>query len=139
MQDSTAKPNAAGYLMVRDPDHPTAARGGLVYVHRAVLYDKLGPGAHPCHYCGRLVVWGDTLCGDHLDGDKANNDPANLAPCCHGCNTKAWGQRRTHCKNGHPLNDENTYVPPRYPDHRVCRACRRERMRQYAKPGTKAS
>src|SRR5690606_18841648 len=36
---------------------------------------------------------------------------------------------RTHCRRGHPLTDENTYVSPT--GARACRTCRRERNRRY--------
>lgn len=62
-------------------------------LHRAVLLAKIGPGSHPCHWCGGQVSWDrtyprhrDGLVVDHLDGDKANNDPENLVPAHNGCN-----------------------------------------------------
>lgn len=63
-----------------------------VYEHKLVLFEKLGGGDHPCHWCGRLLRWvkgtaGDALVADHLDGDRRNNEPANLVPACNGCNT----------------------------------------------------
>lgn len=42
---------------------------------------------------------------------------------------KANGARlkaRTHCKNGHPFDDQNSYHNGR---QRICRACKRDRMR----------
>lgn len=36
--------------------------------------------------------------------------------------------RRTHCKNGHPFDEDNTYLDPR--GKRRCRACRAEYDRQ---------
>lgn len=81
-----------GYKLVTVPGHPLAnARG--VFEHRVVLYDKIGPGEHPCHWCGTLVTWGVTtaadpaaLLADHVDFDRLNNDPANLVPSCWSCN-----------------------------------------------------
>lgn len=38
----------------------------------------------------------------------------------------------THCKRGHPINGENTYIAKQSGNngvHRVCRVCRRERRR----------
>lgn len=64
-------------------------------IHRLVLMDVIGPGEHPCHWCGRPVSWDrsypkdiDGLVVDHLDGNKMNNDPANLVPACNPCNTR---------------------------------------------------
>ena len=56
-----------------------------------VLWEKIGPGSHPCHWCGHLLVWmhglsAESLQVDHLDEDRANNDPTNLVPSCHTCN-----------------------------------------------------
>lgn len=77
------------------PNHPLASARGKVYVHRAVLWEKIGPGQHPCYWCGDLVEWkvgppgtrhGD-LTVDHLDGHGDNNDPMNLVPSCRDCNS----------------------------------------------------
>lgn len=83
-----------GYVQVCDAAHPLARSSGLVYEHRKVLFDAIGEGPHPCHWCGRELRWvrgargGPTgaLVPDHLDGDKANNARANLVPACHPCN-----------------------------------------------------
>lgn len=73
--------------------HPLANDKGQVTVHRVVLYDRIGPGAHPCHWCQRPVTWGrgvadGVLVTDHVDGDEQNNDPRNLVPSCHRCNIR---------------------------------------------------
>ncbi len=87
--------NGAGYIMFNRPEHPLASRNGLVLEHRMVLLDTIGPGEHPCHWCGKTVTWDktwprdlDALVVDHLDGTRSNNDPANLVPSCQPCNTK---------------------------------------------------
>ena len=84
--------NGSGYIMRRDIEHPIASRHGYLYQHRFVLYEAIGPGVHPCYWCGRLVDWelrrGDgKLVVDHLDGDKQNNVSSNLVPSCHRCNS----------------------------------------------------
>jgi hypothetical protein len=71
--------------------------------HRRVLLEAIGPGTHPCHWCGRSVSWDlsypkdrDALVADHLDGVKTNNDPANLVPAHGRCNlarATRWGDR----------------------------------------------
>lgn len=62
-----------------------------MYVHRIVLYEKIGPGTHDCHWCRKEVEWSVTgsrkLVVDHLDGVKTNNDPSNLVAACHRCNS----------------------------------------------------
>jgi hypothetical protein len=79
-----------GYVQHFVPDHPVAFKTGMLYVHRRVLYDHLGPGFHPCHWCAKPLEWGgvraDSLKVDHLDGDKQNNALGNLVPACQTCN-----------------------------------------------------
>jgi len=41
---------------------------------------------------------------------------------------RAWGQKE-YCPQGHPYNEENTYVDKK--GRRSCRVCHRERMRRY--------
>ncbi len=77
-------------------DHPLAVATGAKPIvrttrHRVILWDKIGAGPHPCHWCGEPVDWKpwpapDCLVVDHLDGDTKNNDDANLAPACDRCN-----------------------------------------------------
>lgn len=93
-----------GYLILRAKGHPTANSRGFAYEHRVALYDAIGPGAHPCHWCGTEVSWDrsypqhrDGLVVDHLDEDKANNDPSNLVPSCSVCNfqrSSRWVKRQ---------------------------------------------
>jgi hypothetical protein len=90
------------YLYRRDPDHPLATTAGVVLVHRATLYDKIGPGPHCCHWCGKEISWhlgvGEEREGsitvDHLDRDGTNNDPVNLVPACRLCNWNRHNPRR---------------------------------------------
>lgn len=86
-----------GYVKEWTPTHPLCDGRGAVSVHRRVLYDAIGGGAHPCHWCQRAVHWRvrvasprpDDLVVDHLDGNRANNDLANLVPSCQACNMGA--------------------------------------------------
>lgn len=82
-----------GYMSKNDASHPASTPGGTLYQHRAVLYDAIGVGPHPCHWCLKMVTWAPgkktsfgALVVDHLDDNKANNDLANLKPSCHSCN-----------------------------------------------------
>lgn len=135
-----------GYRVVRDPDHPLANSEGRILQHRKILYDTIGVGPHPCHWCGRQVEWRtgseavSALVVDHLDHDKLNNDPSNLVPACNACNGKRlkgenwtpWApgmpvsQPRflTRCRKGHLLTAENLYVRPDTGQRR-CLTCRR--------------
>lgn len=82
-----------GYIVLTGTRHPLATAQGKVLVHRLVLFEKIGAGAHPCHWCGRTVIWRagrirrDSLVVDHLNDDRADNDPENLVPSCNRCNT----------------------------------------------------
>lgn len=83
----------SGTRMRRVPGHPLAPPSEVVAECRLVLYDKIGPGPHPCEWCGEAVDWKpgewtnpNALVADHLDWDVHNNDPANLVPSCRQCN-----------------------------------------------------
>lgn len=79
-----------GYAWLLDVSHPLS-RVGRVLAHRKTLYDHIGSGEHPCHWCGKPVRWGGRKRGalvvDHLDGDKLNNEIENLVPACNPCNS----------------------------------------------------
>lgn len=84
-----------GYHWRCAPDHPLATRAGTVATHRAVLWDAIGPGIHPCNWCQRPVRWdgtwpidADALVVDHLDHVRLNNDRENLVPSCQPCNVR---------------------------------------------------
>lgn len=81
------------------PDHPLAHKHGNVYVHRAALYDSIGPGPHSCHWCGTTVDWlpkGDPMAlqVDHLNDDGSDNDLGNLVAACCRCNSARGAQRK---------------------------------------------
>lgn len=95
-----AKNRAPLYVTAYMPDHPTAGQNGRAYVHRAVLYDAIGPGEHRCHWCARLVDWDlhrphpFALVVDHLNDDPTDNRIENLVPACNRCNITRGVQRR---------------------------------------------
>jgi hypothetical protein len=83
-----------GYIVLSNKTHPMTNATGVVYEHRMALYDAIGPGPHPCHWCGRSVNWNKgkcvtgTLVVDHLNGVKTDNSRANLVAACNRCNSK---------------------------------------------------
>jgi hypothetical protein len=93
--------HVGAYVMTTRTGHPLARAGGRVYVHRMVLFDTIGPGVHPCHWCTRPVTWDqgkgepDQLHLDHLNANRSDNRPENLAPSCRDCNP-ARGQQARH-------------------------------------------
>lgn len=88
------------YRLLYVPRHALAGRNGKAYEHRVVLFDTIGPGEHPCHWCGTTLEWllpkGDprNLVVDHLNEDKADNRAENLVPCCSSCNSARSMARR---------------------------------------------
>lgn len=71
--------------------HPLAPPSGVVAVARLVLFDQIGPGEHPCNWCGVTLKWatGRTLDGivaDHLNHDPTNDNPDNIVASCNSCN-----------------------------------------------------
>lgn len=73
----------------------------------------------------------------HLNGDQLDNRAANLAwgsPSENAQDKRRHGTDRnaakTHCKNGHPFDVENTYVIPAT-GNRMCRRCRADRQARY--------
>jgi len=119
------------YQYVRLPHHPLANKNGCVIEHRLVLYQKIGPGKHHCHWCNALVKWMPgkktsfgALVVDHLDGSGRNNNPNNLVPSCHGCNANRSRKDR--------VRDDEPYIHMANPKwrhravKRTCKTCKRE-------------
>lgn len=127
------KPAVTRYLTQKRPGHPTAHGDGRVRIHRAVLFDKIGPGVHACHWCEREIEWFATgsrgIAADHLDRNTWNNDPANLVASCPGCNASRHVSALTHCPRGHEYTEENTYYVKAGRRRRQCRACHRAAQR----------
>lgn len=98
-------------------------RSATLLVHRVVLSVFVGAcpdGMEACHNNGDP---GDNrLSNLRWDTKSSNTRDAVL----HGTHPEA---RKTHCPSGHPYSPENTYNPK--PGHRMCRTCRRQRVREY--------
>jgi hypothetical protein len=82
--------------------HPLAPPSGRIYRHREVLYDAIGAGPHPCHWCGVELTWSVDPRGsqteivvDHLNGIGDDNRPENLVPSCARCNSGRAIQARS--------------------------------------------
>ena len=130
------------------PGHPLAGVDGRALEHRLVLFDKIGPGEHRCHWCGTSIRWttegliGDALVVDHVNHDRLDNAPGNLVASCNVCNNHRpkgteWSPWRPgdpvgsadrlsdYCRKGiHRMTPENVYVRPDSMS-RSCKACRR--------------
>lgn len=104
-----------GYMQLGKPDHPLADSRGIVYIHRMVLFDAIGWGPHPCHWCAKPVGfqvkkgpggWG-TLIVDHADFNTSNNVLTNLLVSCNPCNAtrqRKYGDR-PHVSPRHVAED----------------------------------
>jgi hypothetical protein len=118
--------NAQGCWLVRGP---TSAGYGQVQIAGRKLY------AHRVAYELFVGPIPEDLEIHHACGMKACCNPDHLRVVTHAENAQlAWtlGERqpphRTHCRNGHALTADNTYVRPR-DRTRICRECRNVRRR----------
>lgn len=125
--DGPRKTTVNGPRGVTLPSHPLATPSGRLLVSRRVLYDAIGPGPHPCHWCGTELRWmvqksagvKGNLLVDHLDWDRFNDEPANLVPSCNSCNAR----RAAPGKRGAIGDNEATIPVGRYRTRAVERTC----------------
>lgn len=97
--------DGGGYRLLGWKGHPLAVGQGQVRQHRAVLFDHIGHGPHPCHWCGAEVRWDLTwprdrlaLVVDHVNFDRQDNSLDNLVPSCQPCNFARSVERRRSTK-----------------------------------------
>lgn len=93
--------HSEGYVLLGKPFHPLADRRGAVYEHRRVLYARIGPGVHDCHWCKTPVEWMVDLEADHVNSIRDDNRSENLVQSCHACNTRRALESRWHHKSSH--------------------------------------
>lgn len=110
------------YKRINCPGHYLAGANNQQWEHRVVLFDTIGMGPHPCHWCGKPLDWGgktkDSLVVDHLDGYGDNNEPANLMPSCLRCNSSRAIKEKCDANEGRWWNGEGAdavrrTLPPR--------------------------
>jgi len=66
---------------------------------------------------------------DHLCRNRACVNPDHLEPVSHQENMRRGARaQQTHCKNGHPFDEENTYRSKR---SRHCRICQKARVQTF--------
>lgn len=102
------------HRLVRAKDHPVSPKSGMVALARIVLYDAIGEGPHPCHWCGNDVEWmpgrglaPGALVVDHLDHDPTNDALENLVPACSVCNA---GRTQGAAKNKNLIGSDELFV-----------------------------
>lgn len=103
-----------------------SADGVLIGAHRVAYQLFVGPIPAGLHL-------------DHLCRVRACVNPAHLEPVTHRENTRRGGPynaraQQTHCKRGHPFDEDNTYLWRR---SRHCRAC--VAYRRQARSGAKGT
>lgn len=117
--------------------YPEGWRGPKVtrLAHRLMYELMVGPAPEDMtldHLCHKA----DGSCpGGRACMHRRCVNPSHLEPKPHvenvlrGVGPTATNARKTHCDNGHPFDDHNTYIRPSS-GGRDCRICIRERLRQ---------
>jgi hypothetical protein len=108
------------------------------YGHWTVRQDGrfVTKGAHRWAYILTYGPLPDGMVPDHLCRTRLCTRPDHLEAVTQRENTlrspiavAAVNARKTECVNGHKLEGDNVYRPPKRPNHRHCKKCARERGR----------
>jgi hypothetical protein len=96
-------------------------------------YGKIGKAGYMVHRIAYENAKGQIPYGmklDHLCKVRLCVNPDHLEVVTlienvmRGSSFSANNARKTHCKHGHEFTVENTYIPPKRPNRRYCKACR---------------
>ena len=97
------------------------------YVAKHMWISKHNKKTGICQECGNSkntrTEWSN-ISGTHK---RDINDYIELCPSCH----RKKDLKKTHCPQGHELNDNNLYINTR--GHRECKICMKESRKRYAK------
>lgn len=84
-------------------------------------------GLEPDHLCRNRIC----VNPDHLEVVTHQvNVRRGLLPLLSANRGRQYQESKTHCSNGHPFNEENTYIRIDRPG-RECKTCRRESNRRW--------
>ena len=98
-------------------------RVGYKMAHRVVYEEQVGVIPEGLHI--------DHLCRNRWCVNPEHLEPVTLVENVRrGESFTAINSRKTHCKNGHELTEDNIYQRPNRVD-RGCRTCRREAVSRY--------
>ena len=95
--------------------------GRMMKAHRVVYLLLVGPIPEGLQL--------DHLCRVHNCVNPAHLEPVTAQVNSQRGDVGLHNVVKTHCPQGHPYDDENTYVTPSRPTARYCNACNVERSR----------
>lgn len=103
------------------------------YIDTTTGYGRILDGKTYAHIFAYKMIYGVIPAGsqlDHLCRNRKCVNPDHLEPVTprinvlRGVSPVAVNARKTHCQNGHPFNDQNTYISSK--GYRNCRICKKE-------------